>query len=125
MVRNRDKHYGFINYASAMAADAVFFNSRYHMESFYDEAVRLLKHFPDHNEAGSIDALRDKSSVLPLGMDLRRLDEYADFVGQSAGAAGALINEAGALTGEADNLRMFFGNMPPAIRIACSAICGL
>ncbi len=93
VVRNRDKHYGFINYASAMAADWVFFNSRYHMESFYDEAVRLLKHFPDHNEAGSIDALRDKSSVLPLGMDLRRLDEYA-------GAAGASINEAGALTGE-------------------------
>ena len=100
VVRNRDKHYGFINYASAMAADWVFFNSRYHMESFYDEAVRLLKHFPDHNEAGSIDALRDKSSVLPLGMDLRRLDEYAGAAGASINEAGALTGEAGALTGE-------------------------
>jgi len=88
VVRNRDKHYGFINYASAMAADAVFFNSRYHMESFYDEAVRLLKHFPDHNEPDSIESLRDKSSVLPLGMDLRRLDEYTDEVGASTDAVG-------------------------------------
>ena len=93
VVRNRDKHYGFINYASAMAADAVLFNSRYHMDSFYDEAVRLLKHFPDHNETGSIDALRGKSSVLPLGMDLRRLDEYAGAAA-SAGEAGAPISEA-------------------------------
>jgi glycosyltransferase involved in cell wall biosynthesis len=77
VVKNRDKHYGFINYATAMAADAVFFNSQYHLDSFFEELTRLLSHFPDHNELGALDGLRRKSSVLQLGMDLRRFDEFA------------------------------------------------
>jgi len=72
--QGRNLHYGFINYASALAADAVFFNSRYHMDSFLDELPRLLKHFPDHNELDSVEALRAKSEVLPLGLNLRRFD---------------------------------------------------
>ena len=74
----RDLHYGFINYASALLADAVFFNSSYHLESFYDELPRLLKHFPDHNELHTVAALRAKSEVLPLGLDLRRHDRYRE-----------------------------------------------
>jgi len=74
----RDLHYGFINYASALLADAVFFNSTYHLETFYDALPRLLKHFPDYNELRTIVTLRDKSSVLPLGLDLRRHDRYRD-----------------------------------------------
>ena len=70
----RDLNYGFINYASALRADAVFFNSTYHLESFFDELPRLLKHFPDYNELWTVDALRRKSGVLPLGLDLARLD---------------------------------------------------
>ena len=31
---NRDTHYGFINYVSALTADHVFFNSEFHMNSF-------------------------------------------------------------------------------------------
>jgi hypothetical protein len=31
----RDHHYAFINYASMLAADRVFFNSQYHLESFF------------------------------------------------------------------------------------------
>ena len=68
--------YGFINYASALAADAVFFNSAFHMADFFDEAPRMLKHFGDYNEIESIDTLLEKSSVLPLGLDLQRFDEY-------------------------------------------------
>lgn len=30
VIQKRDKHYGFINYSSALAADAVFFNSQFH-----------------------------------------------------------------------------------------------
>lgn len=37
---------------------------------------RLLKHFPDYNELPTIDALRSRASVLPLGLNLRRLDDY-------------------------------------------------
>jgi glycosyltransferase involved in cell wall biosynthesis len=70
----RDLHYGFINYVSALAAEVVYFNSQYHLNSFYKELPRLLKHFPDHNELNSMDALRAKSEVLALGLDLSRFD---------------------------------------------------
>ena len=72
----RDLHYGFINYASMMAADRVLFNSTYHRESIFDELPRLLKHFPDYNELGSLEPLREKSQVLPLGIDLARYDVF-------------------------------------------------
>lgn len=67
---------GLINYLSALAADALFFNSQYHLESFFEGLPRELKHYPDFNELNSIRLLRQKSSVLPLGLDLRRFDAY-------------------------------------------------
>ncbi len=69
-------HLGFINYVSAMAADAVFFNSGYHREAFFDELPRLLKHYPDYTELPSIEGLRAKTRLLPLGLDLARFDPY-------------------------------------------------
>jgi glycosyltransferase involved in cell wall biosynthesis len=72
----RDLHLGFINYASALAADAVFFNSAFHHADFLDELPRLLKHYPDYNELPTVDAIRAKSSVLPIGLDLRRFDAF-------------------------------------------------
>ncbi|GAB4430638.1 MAG: DUF3524 domain-containing protein [Anaerolineae bacterium] len=72
--RQRDKHYGFINYASALAADAVFFNSQYHRDSFLQALPRLLKHFPDFNELESVRQIEAKSRVLPLGLNLGRFD---------------------------------------------------
>jgi glycosyltransferase involved in cell wall biosynthesis len=67
---------GFMNYASAMAADAVLFNSRYHQTAFLDALPRLLKHFPDYTELDSVALLRDRSSVLPLGLALQRFDAH-------------------------------------------------
>lgn len=72
----RDLHYGFINLASALRADAVFFNSAYHRETFLDELPRLLKHFPDFNELWAVDAIRTKSRVLPLGLGLTHFDAH-------------------------------------------------
>jgi glycosyltransferase involved in cell wall biosynthesis len=72
----RDLHYGFINLVSALRADALFFNSAYHQEALLDELPRLLKHFPDYNELWAVDVLRAKAQVLPLGLDLARLDAY-------------------------------------------------
>ena len=74
----RDLHYGFINYASALLADAVFFNSAYHMDTFFDYLPKLLKHFPDYNELRTVTALHRKSSVMSLGLDLRRHDVYRE-----------------------------------------------
>lgn len=75
VIQKRDKHYGFINYVSALAADAVFFNSQYHQDCFLHELPRLLKHFPDHRELSGVKRIAEKSAVLPLGLDLRRLDQ--------------------------------------------------
>jgi glycosyltransferase involved in cell wall biosynthesis len=72
----RDLHYGFINFVSALRADAVFFNSAYHLEAFFDELPRLLKHFPDYTELWAVEALRARSQVLPVGLDLARFDAH-------------------------------------------------
>jgi len=69
-------HYAFINYTSAMAADAVFFNSQYHLDSFLGALPVFLKSFPDQHELASVDKIRRKSEVLSLGLDLRRFDQY-------------------------------------------------
>ncbi|KPL19256.1 MAG: hypothetical protein AMJ93_13235 [Anaerolineae bacterium SM23_84] len=72
----RDLHYGFINLTSALLADAVLFNSGYHRDAFLDELPRLLKHFPDYNELWTVEALRIKSQVLPVGLNLAHHDAH-------------------------------------------------
>jgi len=72
----RDLHYAFINYVSALAADAVLFNSRYHKSSFLGALPAFLKRFPDATEPASVGRIADKSRVLPLGMDLKKLDRH-------------------------------------------------
>ena len=74
--KNRDTHYGFINYASALAADKVFFNSEFHMVSFIEALKKFLHNFPDHREASTINKIHNKSRVLHLGLDLNRYDKY-------------------------------------------------
>ncbi|MEM7034327.1 MAG: DUF3524 domain-containing protein [Chloroflexota bacterium] len=76
IAQKRDKHYGFINYLSALTADKVLFNSGYHLDSFLKALPNLLKHFPDFNELDTVEQIRGKSQVLPLGLDLRRFDNF-------------------------------------------------
>ena len=71
----RDLHYAFINFASMMAANRVWFNSRYHLDSFFAALPNFLKHFPEYNELGSVKKLNEKSEVIPVGIDLHRLDQ--------------------------------------------------
>jgi glycosyltransferase involved in cell wall biosynthesis len=70
----RDRHYAFINYASMLAADRVFFNSKYHLDTFFAALTPFLRHYPEYNEMSTVDVLRKKSVVLPVGIDLRRFD---------------------------------------------------
>jgi glycosyltransferase involved in cell wall biosynthesis len=69
----RDLHYVFVNYASMLAADRVYFNSDYHREALLAALPNFLKHFPDFQELDSLPALAAKSETLPVGVDLRRL----------------------------------------------------
>ncbi len=71
----KDRQYMFTNYTSALTADAVWFNSRYHKESFLAALPKFLKPFPDHRNGWTVDAIAQKSSVLHLGLDLKTLLE--------------------------------------------------
>ncbi len=64
----RDLHYAFVNYSSMLAADHIFFNSRFHHDSLFSALERFLKHFPDSRELETIPLLKTKSSVLPVGL---------------------------------------------------------
>ena len=74
--QNHGWRYGFINFVSALCADASFFNSQFHLEDFMAQLPLMLKHFADYKELQTIGEIREKSSVLPLGIDLRRFDQY-------------------------------------------------
>ena len=73
----RDLSYALINLQSMLAADRICFNSRFHLDSWFDALPRLLKHFPDYNHLSSVDDLRARSQVLALGLDLLELDAHA------------------------------------------------
>jgi len=69
----RDRHYGYINFLSALVADAVFFNSEYHRRSFLSALPAFLRKFPDGRGLDHLPAIEQKSQVLPLGLDLKGL----------------------------------------------------
>jgi glycosyltransferase involved in cell wall biosynthesis len=87
----RDLTYGMINWTSMLAADRVAFNSAYHMEVWFDELPRLLKHFPDCSHMPLVPTVRDKSVVLPVGCDLARLDAARPGAAPKAGAGDAPV----------------------------------
>lgn len=70
----RDRTYAWINFVSALAADAVFFNSDYHRTSFLQALPRFLRAFPDHRLLEELPGLADRCRTLPLGMDLSGLE---------------------------------------------------
>jgi glycosyltransferase involved in cell wall biosynthesis len=72
----RDFHYGFKNFTSALAADKVVFNSGYHQSALLNALPDFLDMFPDFQNAQSLPRLEEKSSVLPIGMDLKRFDFF-------------------------------------------------
>ena len=73
----RDNTYGYINYLSCLAADHVVFNSRFHYDEFMEALPVLLRAFPDFTHLQTVQEIREKSSVLHLGMELRAHDAYA------------------------------------------------
>jgi len=65
----RDCHFAMTNLTSALVADAVWFNSQFHMDSFLDALAMFLKAMPDHQPIEAIKKIRLKSSVHPPGID--------------------------------------------------------
>ena len=60
----KDYHYAFTNFVSAMAADQVVFNSHYHKNEFLAAIKQLLNRMPDYSLTDQVDKVALKSSVL-------------------------------------------------------------
>jgi len=74
--KQRDHHYGFINYTTALKSDMIMFNSAFHKESFLNALHKFLKQFPDHNELSNVKLIEANSVVSHLGLDLKRFDSF-------------------------------------------------
>ena len=67
--------FGQINYLAALAADRVAFNSEYHRDDFLGALEELERQPNNWLTSEGIEAIRGKSSVLPVGVDLGSLGE--------------------------------------------------
>lgn len=70
-----DLSYALTNWLSAAAADRVFFNSGYHRQVFFEALPALLDRFPAPNHDHLIQEIREKSEILPVGVDLSWVDD--------------------------------------------------
>ncbi|MGM0461255.1 MAG: tRNA-queuosine alpha-mannosyltransferase domain-containing protein [Fibrobacterota bacterium] len=73
--RGNSMHYILKNYTSALAADKIFFNSRYNRDSFFGGLPKFFRRFPDMNTVDT-HQLYKKSHILPIAMDLSRFDAH-------------------------------------------------
>jgi glycosyltransferase involved in cell wall biosynthesis len=67
--QERDHHFGFSNMNAALAADRVWFNSSFHLESFLGGLRALLRQMPDHHSPEAVETIRGKSRIRPPGID--------------------------------------------------------
>jgi len=70
--QERDYQYGMTNITSCLAADAVWFNSRFHLESFLAAAEELLDKMPDYVPREALQEIHGKAEVLPPPVDAGR-----------------------------------------------------
>jgi glycosyltransferase involved in cell wall biosynthesis len=66
-----------INWRSMRAADEIWFNSQFHLEDWFAALPGLLERAPDHRHLHLMAPTRDRSIVMPVGVDLLRLDGAA------------------------------------------------
>lgn len=78
-----DLSYPMTNWTSAAVADLVVFNSSFHEAQFFEEARRFLRQFPDHRHGALVDVVAARSTVLPVGVDLARIDRRRPGVRES------------------------------------------
>lgn len=69
-----DLTYPMINWTSMVAADVVVWNSAYHRDEWFDALPGFLARFPDRSHADLIGAVRARSIVEPVGIDLAALN---------------------------------------------------
>ena len=65
----RDSQLILRQFHSQLVADAVWFNSDFNRRSWFEALPSFLRRFPDHHGLETLQALEDKSEVVPLGLD--------------------------------------------------------
>ena len=70
----RDFHFALTNVTTALASDSLAFNSRYNLESFLEGASGLLRHAGDMHMEDPASIIRERSQVIPLGVDFSEID---------------------------------------------------
>lgn len=71
-----EQRLGLITWTSLLAADRVAFNSAFHRDSLFSALPGFLNSFPDRRHHHLIDSVAARSEVLPVGIDLMRLDSH-------------------------------------------------
>ena len=74
----RDQHFGFTNFLSALAADQVWFNSAYNQQSMLYHLENSSRRWPDYSPKAQVNQLLDKFSVEAPGIEQPAID-VADF----------------------------------------------
>ena len=73
---NRNLHYGFINYTSALTSDKIIFNSSYNRDSFFKALKEMLHAYPDYRGQENVHLIKAKSKVIAPGFSAVLLDKY-------------------------------------------------
>lgn len=87
--QQHDEALALVNWKSIAAADAVWFNSVFHRDGFFDELPRLLRRMPDRRHEHLIAAARDRSTVQPVGVSVDGL--IAGARSDDVAASGPLV----------------------------------
>lgn len=70
----RDVHFAFTQWASAVAASEIWFNSRYNQTSFYDGLTALFHKMPDQRQSFVREPLEARSHCLAPGIEASLLE---------------------------------------------------
>jgi len=65
----RDRHFPFTNFVSAIAADELWFNSQFNLDSMIDSLQQSVKRWPDFEPVEQIEPIRFKSKIQPPGIE--------------------------------------------------------
>lgn len=74
----RDLTYCYINYLSMLSADKLLFTTEFHLNDLLEALPEFLNRFPDDKHYNTVDQIREKSIVIPPGLDLSVFDQQPD-----------------------------------------------
>jgi glycosyltransferase involved in cell wall biosynthesis len=66
----KDMHYGFINFSSALVADKIIFNSCFHKNEFLCSLPKFLNAFPEPSLTKHIEEISNKSDYIYPGIEI-------------------------------------------------------